>query len=139
MIFRKPWQTLSQYKAELERDKFDRKHGKPPPLNPWPTPFKDAPWLLNMHLVRRKPGQEILDRWDRAKDERGWKARLSRHPRARRAQLRWRYRNIHLYRSPFTSRRAVNRFIDMHNKYLENQRIQRSLDDTWSTIRHTPP
>lgn len=101
-----------------------------------------APWLRPSVLAQpygyRGRGEvDESTKWRWARSPHGWKASLSRHPRSREAQIRWRYRNSHLYRSP-VSRAAINRFtrvIDDRNRRL---RIQRGVDDELRALGLTP-
>ena len=138
MVSRKPWQTRDQLKAEWKRYKFSKKHGPSLATNPWATPFKDAPWLLGMHYIGPSGETRHSDRVDRALDSRGWKARLSNNPRARRAQLAWRYRNSHWYQAP-VRQSAVNKFLRKDAERRQHLRFQRGVYDTWREIRSTPP
>jgi len=101
-----------------------------------------APWLrpnlISQIPDKESPGKKNARRWQRARDPRGWKAPLSKNARARRAQILWRYRNVHLYRSPYTSRYAVNKFLRRDAERRQHLRFQRGVDDTLYELMGTP-
>jgi hypothetical protein len=110
------WMTKGMRDAWWERRKYEKKHGKPRPWEWYQEPRDPrlpgralGQWESTPTYIGPSRSDQISDRWQRARDSRGWKARLSDNPRARRAQIAWRFRNSHLY--SYAPRSAVNKFL----------------------------
>jgi hypothetical protein len=133
MVERANWMTRKQHKAAWARHKFDKKRGYTDNrFNFDPNDnFRDtsAPWLDGITYMGPSRDTQIQDRWRRARDDRGWKARLSDNARARRAQILWRFRNSHLY--SYAPRAAVNKFLRLDAERRRELAIGRGVEHTF--------
>jgi len=135
--------SKKEREALWARRKHDKKHGKLRPYEFYREPrdprqlgsglgsWESAPTYIGGNGV----SESTKRRW--ALDERGWKARLSNNPRARRAQILWRYRNSHL-RRPYVSPYAVNKFLRRDAQRRRELRIGRGVNDTLYELMGTP-
>ena len=135
MVQRANWMNKKQHKAAWARKMQDKKRGYTEnrfnydPNNNFRDFDFTAPWLDGMTFMGPSRDTEIEDRLRRARDDRGWKARLSDHPRARRAQIAWRFRNSHLY--SYAPPAAVNKFLRLDAQRRRELAIGRGVDHTF--------